>query len=509
MTIFSRSSLLRRASAAMLACALAAAVHAEETDPKSCHYLRGKTAAIRYGGPGLGITMDGRINGAPAEFLVNTGASTTMLTLTGAEKRGLKLRDTLRAASGIGGNVRLYSTQVDEFIAGPAHSTGLTMSVLGEAGPRPSYDGFLGAPFLLQADLEFHLAAKTLNFFRGFGPSCKDTHLAYWDPAAVVVPFERSAEPNPRFPVLLNGRKFSAIINSSASVSGMTRDTAEAIGLDMDGPGVEKLDAASGIGEERVARWAATVDKLEIGNEAITHARLDVLDARLGADVVLGADFLRSHRVLFAMSQKNLYLSYVGGPTLGRRKGIEPWLAQEAEQGNPHAQLRLALMYGQGSGVARDLALSGSWLEKAAAKGSMEANTTLGQALVMESRHAQAIPYLRRALASWPGERYATLWLHAARLGNGEGALWLDELALAFARDDRDRWPHPIARYYLGKIDRDKLLEQAREDGENGQARTCLALLHISAKLRSTGDVDGAKAALAQRDACLPRPTAP
>ena len=30
--------------------------------------------------------------------------------------------------------------------------------------------------------------------------------------------------------------------------------------------------------------------------------------------MLLGADFLKAHRVLFARSQHRLYLSYVGGP---------------------------------------------------------------------------------------------------------------------------------------------------------------------------------------------------
>lgn len=409
MTTFFPLSSLRRALAAVLACSLAAAVHAEDTDPNNCHYVRGQTASLRYSGPMLGITMDGRINGAPAELLVNTGASTTMLTLTGTRRLGLKLMYTGKRASGVGGGAPVYTAQVDEFVVGPARSTGLSMDVLAAAGPRPSYDAMLGASLLLQTDLEFNLPAKTLNFFRGSGPSCKNLHLAYWDPAAVVVPLERGFVPNPRFPVLLNGRKFSAVISSGAAVSSMSRDTAEAIGLDLDGPDVEKLGEVSGIGKHRVARWAATVDKLEIGNEAITHARLDVIDASLDADLILGADFLRSHRVLFAMSQRKLYLSYVGGPTLAERKGIEAWIAQEAEAGNTDAQLVLAAMYSHGQRVPRDLALARSWLEKAGAKGNVDANAALGQSLVRAGQHAQAMPYLKQALAKRPGDRHATL----------------------------------------------------------------------------------------------------
>ncbi len=41
-------------------------------------------------------------------------------------------------------------------------------------------------------------------------------------------------------------------------------------------------------------------------------------------DILLGADFLRSHRVLFAMSQQKIYLSYIGGAPFGQRRKLEP-----------------------------------------------------------------------------------------------------------------------------------------------------------------------------------------
>jgi hypothetical protein len=36
--------------------------------------------------------------------------------------------------------------------------------------------------------------------------------------------------------------------------------------------------------------------------------------------VVLGVDFLRTHRILFAMSQDRLYMSYLGGDPFPPRK---------------------------------------------------------------------------------------------------------------------------------------------------------------------------------------------
>lgn len=498
---------LCRAAAAFLACTLLAPLHAEEADPKRCRFVKIETVPIRYG-TGLGITMDGQINGTAAELLVDTGSFATALTHTGTERRGINLWSTGRSAVGVGGFSRIYSARVKEFVAGPTRSVNTSMQVIGDFASPPPFDAILGAPFLLQADLEFDLGQKKLSFFRPI--NCRDTHLAYWDPAAVAVPFVRSysSSPNPNFTVLLNGKKFRAMLDSGASISAMTSSTARAIGLKLDGPGVERLADISGVGDARVARWAAVVDKLEIGDESITHARLGVIDANgMSVDVILGADFLRSHRVLFAMSQEKLYISYTGGQPLGYGTTIEPWLAQEADEGNAHAQMALAVRYRTGYGVARNAELAGSWLRQAAENGSPEANLVIGQGLLSAGRFAPAVQHLRRALDKRPGERFGALWLHAARLGTGEAELGRRELAQAFAHDD-DEWPGPVARYYLGKIDKDKLLEEARDDRKLGQARTCLALLHIGAQLRATGDDQGAKAALEQRSTCLPRPGA-
>lgn len=498
----------RRTAAAALLLAMLAPAHAQQAKPGVCRFIKIADIPVQYTGPGLGITMEGSIDGTPARLLVDTGSSLTALTYTGTERRGLKLWGNGTFGRGIGGYTRIHGTRIKEFVAGPTRSVNASMQVIGAFGSPPDEDAILGAHFLLQTDFEIFLAQKRLSFFRPV--ECGDTSLAYWETATVAIPFEDSPSPspNPRFTVLLNGTKMRAMIDSGASVTVVSLAAAKRTGLKLDAPGVERLGDVTGIGERRVARWGAVFDQLQIGEETITHAQVGVINTEeTDVDVILGADFLRSHRVLFAMSQKKLYLSYVGGPPLGQRKGIEPWLAREAEQGNADAQMIIGTMYANGLGVSRDNALARSWLEKAAANGSPEANIAMGQDLVMKGRHGQAAAHLRRALDRRPGERYGALWLHAARLGSGEGALGRRELAQFFAHDD-DQWPGPIARYYLGKIDRDKLLDEARDERESAPARTCLALLHIGAQLKAQGDDAGARTALEQRSTCLPRPVA-
>jgi TPR repeat protein len=54
------------------------------------------------------------------------------------------------------------------------------------------------------------------------------------------------------------------------------------------------------------------------------------------------------------------------------------WWARAAGQGDPEAQYNLALMYGKGQGVEKNLTLAFSWLVKAAAQGVPSAQARLG-----------------------------------------------------------------------------------------------------------------------------------
>ena len=65
--------------------------------------------------------------------------------------------------------------------------------------------------------------------------------------------------------------------------------------------------------------WVGRFDTFQIAGETIGHARLRVVHVPQGRngqnfDMILGADFFRSHRVLAAYSQHKLYFSYLGGP---------------------------------------------------------------------------------------------------------------------------------------------------------------------------------------------------
>lgn len=478
---------------------------ATESGAKSCKYVNVATVPVRYTGPALEITMEGSLNGTPASLLVDTGSDLTVLTRTGTEPRDMTLWNTGGTASGVGGFSRVYSTRFKEFRAGPASAKNGTLRVLHDFGYAPSYDGIVGSPFLLQADLEFALAEKTLRFFRPL--DCGGHFLAYWDPNAVVIPFDYSEghSPNPRFTVLLNGKKLTAVIDSGAATTTVTLAAARRAGLSLDAPGVERAGYTVGLGEARIAQWVAQFDTLQLGDETIRNARVAVMETDLHEkDMVLGADFLRAHRVLFAMSQNKLYISYLGGEPLGQRRGIEPWMQQEADGGNTDAQMMLSSFYRNGYGVARDEVQAKSWFERAVAGDNPAAHFRVGRSHLAQRRYADAVRHLRLGLARQPGDRNAALMLYLARLHLGEGDAARADLQKAFARDDRDQWPNPIARHFLGKLGEEALLEQARDDKTRANSQVCSARTMMAEHAAALGDAPRAQSLRRHRPECGP-----
>ena len=259
-----------------LLCGLAAPAFAEA--PAACRYVPFATLPIRAFGNGQ-LTVDGAIDGKPAILWLSLGNIDSKLMFPAVGKYGLRMDNTGKYIFGIGGASVKYAAIVDDFSVGPAHSGKVAMPVVGTTAMAPTFDAIAGSDFLLQADLEISLADKELRFFQA--ADCKD------------------------------------------------RKAAERAGIAVGAPGVVKAPKAAGIGAEKVERWTAEFASLAIGSETIQNAMLDILDTppqgKMGAvDITLGVDFLRTHRVLLAMSQRRIYISYTGGEVFTRRVPTRP-----------------------------------------------------------------------------------------------------------------------------------------------------------------------------------------
>ena len=309
---------LRRCFAALLLSTLAAGAHAR--DAGNCRYVPVANLPITLSGPSLEPLIDGEINGTKAVMLVDTGSSASMVTRAAAERRGIPLLQTGKFAQGVGGMAQVYGVKLKDFSAGPAHSGKAGMPVVGEMTMDARIDAIVGSEFLLQTDMELALTARELKFFRA--TDCADTFLAYWDKDAMEIPFTASESRNltPQFTIEINGKPMKAILDTGATTSVIMERSAASAGVRTDGADVTRAGKFNGIGADRPERWHASFATFAIGSETIKNAAIDIMQepsSGRGAsmpDVILGRDFLRAHRVLFAMSQQRLYVSYTGGP---------------------------------------------------------------------------------------------------------------------------------------------------------------------------------------------------
>jgi len=280
------------------------------------------------------LVLPGTVNGKPVDMLVDSGVPAVALSHAFAERLGLGLwpvtADGVRMeSSGVGGRSDLWRTRVDEISFGKVQWKSAHLEVFGSvSGPAP--DVLVGAGFLFQRDAE--LTADAITFLEASDCSA-DHSLAYW---AEDVPWTTTEPTTARdlrviVTVRVDGQPVRALVDSGSPTSAIDLSDARQRGFRPEAGADEKV---GGIGTHTVGRWPATFKTFEIGDEVIRNPRLEVVDMfgayrqdfqyttteKAIADephMLLGADFLKSHRVLFATSQRRMYFSYVGGPVFG------------------------------------------------------------------------------------------------------------------------------------------------------------------------------------------------
>lgn len=270
------------------------------------------------------VTMSGSkpvvkvlIDGAEARLVADSGAFFSVLTPTAAARLGIKTRPAIGfEVRGAGGSERVAVGTVKDFSFAGLKLGKADFLVAGR-NMDGDVDGFLGQNMLGGVEIEYDLANGMLRLFKA--KDCPTEVLAYWStkaapgilPISRVTPTERHITGSGK----VNGQPIRVMFDTGAGRSVLRRGAAERLGIRIDGPGVVSGGLSWGFGSRLFESWIAPVDSFEIADEKIQHTRLRIADMALDdADMLLGADFFLSHRVLISSTQHRLYFTYNGGP---------------------------------------------------------------------------------------------------------------------------------------------------------------------------------------------------
>ena len=270
------------------------------------------------------------VGGQKKFLIINTGAPATTLTDAGAASLGIRgvENPNSRIFSSKGEEHYTVAALKDLTMGGQFHLHNLDVLVGGGEPVTNDVVGYLGQDIMGASDIEFDLAHDRISFFSEKG--CGTTPLAYWGGAFSMANIRRPTpeEPHVIITIKLNGKPQTAQISSTSGISQLDFAAAGAAGVTPTTPGVETLPL-QGLNDK--SRWIGKFDSFAIGEEEIKNVRIVFSDlwsqgkgATTGSHVqqtivdfpamLLGLDFLRAHRVLFANTQGKMYFSYNGGP---------------------------------------------------------------------------------------------------------------------------------------------------------------------------------------------------
>jgi predicted aspartyl protease len=309
----------------------------------ACQFV--KVATVKIMADGNRFFIPGSINGQDVLFMVDTGAEFSLLSEGAAGALGLGVSQTGGQMYGVTGNaINVGVARVADMSFGGWSGHNVYLRVAGEDVTlrRGRVVAILGQDFLHNFDVEFDVKNSVVNLFQP--KDCEDANLAYWSDSYNVVDMlghDRGSH-HVLVAAKVNDMEMRALLDSGAPFSSLTETTSLALGVGPDSPGVVPVGEVHGIAGAPVDAWMGVYASFTLDQETIKPAKLRfhrvakiapgvgsrIDTALLRIQMILGADFIRSHRILISNSQQKVYFTYAGGAAF---QTVGPRWTPEAE----------------------------------------------------------------------------------------------------------------------------------------------------------------------------------
>jgi len=324
---------------------------------------------------GAKATVPGKINGTPANFIIDSGSFYGLIPPSSAAEFGLAASQMYGIVSqGANGQVNMSTTTVKNLVIAGIQLSNIPF-LIGGSDVVPDQSVVIGQNILGIEDADYDLARGFVKLIKP--QDCDDSDLAYWvtsQPYSVIDMHHLDWINKQTYTdVVVNGMSMRAMFDTGSPWSDLSLRAARRAGIDINGPGVVEGGYVGGIGQKLVKSWIAPVADFKIGGEEIRNTHLRIKEkGDENADIIIGVDFFLSHHVYVSNKQRKVYFTYNGGAVFN----LEPAAASVA---------------GAGTGVAETIDADGL--------------ARRGAALAAHREFQQAIAYLTKAIAMAPAEQ--------------------------------------------------------------------------------------------------------
>jgi predicted aspartyl protease len=302
-----------------------AALEASAKDEKGCQMVKIASPPITVTA-GNRVLMDGSIGGEAGKFLVDTGATTTLIDNDVASHFKIQKRVIEGFGYGIGGRVDGFQGMIPDFKLGDYRAGDIPLWVMRTHFLDDGVYGVIGEDLFDNFDQDIDLKNNQFNLF--IHHDCK-TEPVYWaerfNEADLTI-----RDHNIFVFVEVNGIRARAILDTGATRTLVSWPLARRLGLSKDSPGMERVGTTSGVDVHPMDEYRFRFSEIKIGDEVVKNPTLSVMDLfhrefdhSLGyriqdsnwteADLLIGTDFIKSHHIYIAKNQGKMYFTWNGG----------------------------------------------------------------------------------------------------------------------------------------------------------------------------------------------------
>ena len=266
------------------------------------------------------LLVPAMLNNKPAQFVLDTGASTSLLASKAVDRLGLRIMSSEEFSSmrarvgGIGGERATIGVTARSFELGGLHARGFNF-IAADLGGTVA-DGLLSVDLISNYDVDLDLEEHQVVLYKPVG-DCS-APAAFLSGPLYAVPMVRTGnDQRPRVHVTIGGQDFIALIDTGASSSAIFRSAAAKLGIGASQLTADRRSTVIGVGPRHVTAARHVFESITVGDLSIANMPIDVLDnPRLDSvDMLLGIDFQSSVHLWISYSSNTLIMQYPPQPS--------------------------------------------------------------------------------------------------------------------------------------------------------------------------------------------------